>query len=89
MNYHEIAAEVGKVIGRDVRYIPISIPQFRAVMEGNPDVPPYLTQHLCAVAQDYQNGLFSGTNDIVETVTGKPPLTVSEFVTLHRAEFAG
>ncbi len=57
MNYHEIAAEVGKVIGRDVRYIPISIAQFQVGMESN-HVPPYLAQHLCAVAQDYQNGLF-------------------------------
>lgn len=87
MNYHEIAAEVGKVIGRDVRYIPISIAQFQAGMESN-QVPPYLVQHLCAVAQDYQNGHFSGMNDVVESVTGKRPLTVGEFVALHRAEFA-
>jgi NAD(P)H dehydrogenase (quinone) len=32
------------------------------------------------VAQDYQDGIFAGTNDVIETITGKPPLTLEEFV---------
>jgi len=40
------------------------------------------------VAQDYQDGIFAGTNDIIETLTGKPPLTLEEFVAHNRAKFA-
>lgn len=87
MNHHEIAELVGKAIGRDVKYIPQDIPDFRAQFESNPALPAHLTQHLCAVAQDYQDGLFAGMNDVVERLTGKKPLTVGEFVHLHRSEF--
>jgi hypothetical protein len=39
------------------------------------------------VAQDYQDGIFAGTNDVIETITGKPPLTLEEFVSRNRAKF--
>lgn len=87
MNYHDIAHQVGEVIGRQVTYAPQEIADFRTQSSGHPAMPLHLTQHLCAVAQDYQDGLFAGTNDVVERVTGKRPLSVPEFVRLHRAEF--
>jgi NAD(P)H dehydrogenase (quinone) len=46
-----------------------------------------LIQHLCAVALDYQNGIFAGEDKIIAAVTGQRPMTVQEFVTLHRAAF--
>jgi hypothetical protein len=39
------------------------------------------------VAQDYQDGIFSGTNDVVERMTGKPPLTLEECVERNRSKF--
>lgn len=87
MNHHEIAALVGKVLGKQISYTSQPIPDFRAQLE-NQHAPQHLVQHLCEVAQDYQDGIFAGTNDIIERVTGRPPLTVPEFVELHRAEFA-
>jgi hypothetical protein len=44
-------------------------------------------QHIASVAQDHQDGIFAGTNGIIETITGKPPLTVEEFVARNRANF--
>jgi NAD(P)H dehydrogenase (quinone) len=44
-------------------------------------------QHFCAIAVDYQNGIFSGTDKIIAEVTGAPPMTVQNFVTAHRAAF--
>ena len=38
------------------------------------------------VAQNYQDGIFAGTNDIIETITGKPPLTVEEFAARNSAK---
>ena len=83
----EIAALVGKVLGKQISYTSQPIPDFRAQLE-NQHAPQHLVQHLCEVAQDYQDGIFAGTNDIIERVTGRPPLTVPEFVELHRAEFS-
>ena len=44
-------------------------------------------QHISSVAQDYPDGIFAGTNDVIETITGKPPLTLEEFVSRNRAKF--
>ncbi|NGX95655.1 MAG: NmrA family NAD(P)-binding protein [Candidatus Afipia apatlaquensis] len=87
MNHHEIAAQVSTVLGKQISYTAQSIPDFKAQLESL-HAPQHLVQHLCEVAQDYQDGIFAGTNDIIERVTGRPPLTVPEFVELHRAEFS-
>jgi uncharacterized protein YbjT (DUF2867 family) len=83
MNQASIAEAVGQVIGRPVGYEPISIDAYRQRLESAGVMPPFLIQHLCAVAQDYQNGIFAGTDNIIGRVTGKPPMTVQEFVAAH------
>jgi len=47
----------------------------------------FLVQHLREVATDHTNGVFAGTNDLVEQIGGQPPLTVEAFVTKHRDAF--
>ena len=47
----------------------------------------FLIQHLREVAIDHTNGVFEGTNDFVENIGGRPPLTVEAFVTKHRGAF--
>lgn len=49
----------------------------------------YLLQHLREVAVDHQNGLFAGTNDIVERISGRCPMSLEEFVNKNRSLFAG
>jgi hypothetical protein len=39
------------------------------------------------VAQNYQDSIFGVTNDVIETITGKPSLTLEEFVSRNRAKF--
>jgi NAD(P)H dehydrogenase (quinone) len=48
---------------------------------------PYLFQHLREVAIDHQNGIFAGTNDNVEKLGGRPPMTLEAFITKNRAAF--
>ena len=45
-------------------------------------------QHLVEVAQNYRAGVFSGTNDVVETITGTPALSVAAFIDKNRKAFA-
>ena len=40
-----------------------------------------------AVAIDYRNGVFAGTNDIVRTVGGTEPQSVREFVTNNKSYY--
>lgn len=88
MNHVEIAAAMSEVLGTRIEYAPTSIEEFQITMETLYKFPPFLTQHLVEVAQNYRDGIFSGTNDVVEKVTGEPPLSVQQFVATYRAAFA-
>ncbi len=46
---------------------------------------PFLFQHLREVAIDHQNGIFAGTNDNVEKIGVRPPMTL-EVLTDHCRE---
>src|SRR5713101_1109405 len=47
----------------------------------------FVIQHLREVAIDHQNGVFAGTNNLVETIGGRPATTLEAFVDKHRAAF--
>lgn len=88
MNHYQIAEAISESLGRPVRYEPTDIPTW---IEGIKSLgfPEFLAQHLSNVAVDYQNGIFAGTNDLVERIGGKKPTTVQEFIADHLAEFTG
>jgi NAD(P)H dehydrogenase (quinone) len=87
MNHTEIAAAMSEVLGVKIAYAPTSIEEFKQKMEQVYKFNPFLTQHLVEVAQDYQNGIFAGSNDVVEKITGTPPLSVPAFIEKHRKAF--
>jgi NAD(P)H dehydrogenase (quinone) len=47
----------------------------------------FTVQHLKEVAIDHQNGIFEGTNDLVEKLGGRPPMTLEAFIAKHRNAF--
>lgn len=87
LNHHEIAEKLTKTLGRPFAYKPLSIPEFQSRMEKSGRLPRFV-QHIVSVAQDYQDGIFSGTNNVVEDLTGRAPLTVEQFAEINRARFA-
>jgi len=88
MNHVEIAAAMSEVLGTRITYAPISIEAFKQKMETQFRFPPFLVQHLVEVAQNYQDGIFAGTNDVIERITGTPALSVQAFIAKHRDVFA-
>jgi NAD(P)H dehydrogenase (quinone) len=88
MNHTEIAAVMSDVLGAKIEYAPTSIKEFRNKMENLYKFPPFLTQHLVEVAQNYRDGIFSGANDTVERITGTPALSVQQFIAQNRTVFA-
>ncbi|HKP78969.1 MAG TPA: NmrA family NAD(P)-binding protein [Phenylobacterium sp.] len=88
LNHTEIADAMSDVLGAKITYEPMSIEAFKSKMENHYKFPPFLVQHLVEVAQDYRDGVFAGVNDNVEEITGKPPLSVAEFIGQNRAVFA-
>ena len=87
MNHTEIAAAMSDVLGTKIEYAPTSIEAFKDKMQNLYKFPPFLIQHLVEVAQNYREGIFAGTNDVVERVTGTPALSVPEFIAKYRDAF--
>jgi uncharacterized protein YbjT (DUF2867 family) len=81
-----IAAAVSEVLGRTITYRPLTVPQYRERLE-KAGLQEFMIQHFCAIALDYQNGVFAGKDKIIAEVTGQPPMTVQEFVNLHQSAF--
>jgi NAD(P)H dehydrogenase (quinone) len=88
MNHTEIAAAMSEVLGAKIEYAPTSIEVFKQKMEQLYKRPPFLVQHLVEVAQNYREGIFAGTNDVVEKITGTPALSISAFIEKNRKAFA-
>ena len=86
LDYDGIAAKVGTVLGFPVRYEPVDLDSFADVLrvEGHGD---YFIQHITNVAQDYRDGIFAGTNNLVEVISGTPALSVEQIVTANRDAF--
>src|SRR5262245_57474564 len=47
----------------------------------------FLLQHLREVAADHQAGVFAGTNDLIERIGGRPPMSLEAFIERHRKAF--
>lgn len=88
MNHTEIAAAMSEVLGTEIEYTPTSIEVFKQKMEQLYKFRPFLVQHLVEVAQNYREGIFAGTNDVVERITGRPALSIPAFIEKHRKAFA-
>lgn len=88
MNHTEIASVMSDVLGAKIAYAPTTIEEFKDKMENLYKFPSFLVQHLVEVAQNYQDGIFSGVNDNVETITGTPALSVAAFIEKYRKAFA-
>ncbi|RFU78298.1 nadp-binding [Trichoderma arundinaceum] len=83
----EIADIVSKTLGKEVRYEQISGEQWVREVTGR-DLP-YLSQHVQGIAPMHEKELMSGTNDVVQRITGRRPETVEDFVKRHREILTG
>jgi uncharacterized protein YbjT (DUF2867 family) len=86
MDQAGIAAALSEVLGRKISYQPLTVDQYQKRLE-NSGLPEFMIQHFCAVALDYQNGLFSGEDKFIAKLTGKPPITLKDFIASHRDAF--
>jgi uncharacterized protein YbjT (DUF2867 family) len=86
MNHEELAKAVGLALGRQIRYEAETFEDFEARL-AKLGIPNHFIQHIVAVYHDYQNGDFAGTNDVVETLTGRKPTTVGEYVEANIERF--
>ncbi|MEU6345864.1 NmrA family NAD(P)-binding protein [Streptomyces sp. NPDC046977] len=86
MDHYAIADVMTRTLGVPVHYEPISVEEFASAMAAR-GMDAHRVQHLSNAAVDYRNGVFSGTNDNVERIGGRPPLSVEQFVNEHKHDF--
>lgn len=86
LDHYGIVDKIADTLGISVRYEPIDIPTFAAALtaQGRTD---FFVQHISSVAQDYQDGIFAGENNLVEVISGHKPMTVADYVDANRADF--
>jgi NAD(P)H dehydrogenase (quinone) len=72
-------------LGHKVTYERISLEAFREQWLKRGD--PFFAQHIFEVAQDHAAGLLSGTDEVIEKITGHKPMGLEEFIRKHRSAF--
>jgi uncharacterized protein YbjT (DUF2867 family) len=89
--YAETAQLLSRVLDKPVQYKQVDFEEFSKVLQNSEKNAgrenSFLFQHLKEVAIDHQNGVFEGTNDLVEKLGGRPPMTLEAFIEKHRAAF--
>jgi len=86
LTQYEVADILTQVLRRQITYVPVEIEAFSEIWK-EMGYSPYIRQHISAVAQDCRDGVFSGTNDLVEKLTGQKPLQLVDYITKHKAAF--
>jgi len=87
MTFAEVASAVGRALGRDIGYEQMETQAFIQMSKDNGrELGDFFWQHLTEIVTDHTNGVFSGTNDLIETIGRKSPTTMEEFALQHRRE---
>lgn len=86
--FAEIAAEIGKVLGKPLAYEQLDAWELKKLSEnaraGQTGRSDTLWQHFEEIAKDHQDGVFAGTNDLVQKIGGKRPMGLPEFLQAHK-----
>src|SRR5262247_3904854 len=85
---HGVAREFSDALNREVTYSDIPPDDWeRGIKKWG--VPEHLTRHIVAMGELHRAGRYDRMADGVERVTGRPAMSVREFVSLHANEFGG
>jgi len=85
---HEIAQEYSEALNREVTYSDIASEDWERELR-KAGLPEHLTKHLITMAELNRAGRYDRMADGVERVTGRPAMSVREFVSLHADAFGG
>jgi uncharacterized protein YbjT (DUF2867 family) len=87
LSQYDIAEILTQVLGKKITYVPMEIAAFKQMLK-EMGFTPHFQQHMGNVAQDCIDGVFSGTNDLVEQFTGQKPLEMVDYIVKNKALFS-
>jgi NAD(P)H dehydrogenase (quinone) len=82
MDHEQMASELSEALGRKIVFENVAIDEYCNSL-GAMGLSAYKIQHFEHVMESYQHGLMAGVNDNVERLTGRKPMSVSEFARAH------
>src|SRR5437762_13613300 len=85
---HGVAREYSDALNREVTYADIRPEDWERELK-KVGLPDHLTRHLVTMAELNRAGRYDRMTDGVERVTGRPAMSIREFVSLHADEFGG
>jgi NAD(P)H dehydrogenase (quinone) len=85
---HGVAREYSDALGREITYADIPPDSWERELR-KLGLPEHLTRHLLTMAELNRADRYDRMADGVQRVTGRPPMSVREFVSLHAEEFGG
>ena len=83
-----VAREFSDALNREVTYSDISPEEWEQKLKRQ-GMPEHLTGHLLAMGELHRAGRYDRQADGVQRLTGRPAMSVREFVSLYTAEFGG
>ena len=86
LSQYDIADMLTQVLGHKITYLPMEIEAFKNMLK-EMGFTPHFQQHMGHVCQDCQDGIFSGTNDLVKKLSGQEPLGMLDFIVKNEARF--
>ena len=97
--FAEITTEISKAIGKPLHYEQVDAYEMKKLATSVPETSENerflnkvkgdtLWQHFQEIAKDHQNGVFAGTNDTVEEITGQRPMSLTDFLQANRSVFS-
>jgi uncharacterized protein YbjT (DUF2867 family) len=84
-SFAEVAEIASSVLGTQITYQQANVDAFAESLgqTGN----ALFKEHCRATAVEAQEGVFAGTNSLVAQISGRPPMSIEEFMVTNRAAF--
>ena len=86
LDRHQVAAILGEVLGRPVKYLPVTDAQFREAVK--PFLPSSYVDLLSFLYGTVRAGQTAVKTDAVQQILGRPPIGLAQFARDHRAVWA-
>ena len=88
MSFPEMAVELGRLLGKPIQYRQVDVPDPESNLQRTmaKSSATFSGSIFLKLPLTTRKGVFAGTNDLVESIGGKPPMTFEAFVEKHRRE---
>jgi hypothetical protein len=83
-----VAREFSDALNREITYSDTPVEDWERDLK-RLGLPEHLARHVVTMGELHRAGRYDRLADGVERVTGRPPMSVREFVSLHADEFGG